>query len=152
MTLPSLPTIKYLEPDQAPFILYALVKEMYGDVPEDALPDYSREDKGAVAGVLEQIQNDDYYPELYDKAAHLFTHLVTSHIFSNGNKRLAFVTLILFLGLNGLGPKDHTGGTKLRTLAIELADNRDKGRANHDEDKAKTLAFLQQEVKQYKSK
>ena len=100
MTSPNSPKVKYLSPEDAPFILYSIVVEIYGTIPNHPIPDYSREDNGAIAGTLYQIQNDDYYPDLLDKAAHLFAHIVTAHIFSNGNKRLAFVTVLILLNLN----------------------------------------------------
>jgi death-on-curing family protein len=137
--------INYLSSRKAPLLLYAAVQELYGQIPNHPLPDYSREDNGAVAGVLEIIQNDDYYPDLLDKAAHLFAHLITSHIFSNGNKRLGFITTILFLAANGLALKPGSG-KGLRELAQELADNAATGRGDYNVAKTKCRDFFEKNL------
>lgn len=140
MPSPDSQTVKYLRPEDAPLILYALVKEFYVNIPNHPLPDYSREDNGAIAGVLTQIQNDDYYPEFWDKASHLFCHIVTGHIFSNGNKRLGFVTALLFLGLNRYFVEDGVG---LKNLALQLADNAEKGIGDYDLAKQTAREFFE---------
>ncbi len=43
---------------------------------------------------------EELYPTLEQKAAYLFFHLTTSHIFENGNKRTAVLALDAFLLLN----------------------------------------------------
>ena len=44
----------------------------------------------------------EVYPSLAAKAAYLFYHLTTSHIFENGNKRTACICLDTFLLANSL--------------------------------------------------
>lgn len=44
---------------------------------------------------------DDAYPDLVDKAAVLGWHLTNNHPLPDGNKRTAFVTMVVFLKLNG---------------------------------------------------
>lgn len=58
-------------------------------------------DTGKLEGVLEHIQNDDYYPELEDKATHLFFCTNKFHCFDDGNKRLSIVLTGHFLSING---------------------------------------------------
>lgn len=58
-------------------------------------------DRGRVQGILEQVQNDDYYPEIEDKLTYLFFSLNKYHCFQDGNKRIALATCIDFLNLNG---------------------------------------------------
>jgi death-on-curing protein len=45
--------------------------------------------------------DDDFYPELIDKAAVLTTHLAWNHPLPDGNKRAAWACLVMFVELNG---------------------------------------------------
>lgn len=58
-------------------------------------------DLGVLEGVLEHIQNDDYYPEFEDKLAHLFFSACKFHCFQDGNKRIAITLCAQLLLLNG---------------------------------------------------
>ncbi|MCL1896894.1 MAG: Fic family protein, partial [Clostridiales bacterium] len=51
--------------------------------------------------VLQNIQNDDYYPSFTDKLAHLFFCTCEFHCFEDGNKRLAITLSAQFLLSNG---------------------------------------------------
>lgn len=67
----------------------------------EEVPSY-RDEKGFpdLISTLERVKEDNYYPDLYSKAAYLFINLNQGHFFSNGNKRLSIVALTFFLGLN----------------------------------------------------
>jgi len=58
-------------------------------------------DLGRLESVLENIQNDDYYPTFVDKLSHLFYCTCEFHCFQDGNKRLAITLSAYFLLLNG---------------------------------------------------
>lgn len=58
-------------------------------------------DLGRLESVLENIQNDNYYPNFVDKLTHLFFCTCEFHCFMDGNKRLAITLLAQFLLLNG---------------------------------------------------
>lgn len=58
-------------------------------------------DKGRIEGILEQVKNDDYYPEIENKISYLFFSLNKYHCFQDGNKRIALAACIQFLNLNG---------------------------------------------------
>jgi death on curing protein len=45
--------------------------------------------------------DDDFYPDLIDKAAVLTTHLAWNHALPDGNKRAAWACLVTFVELNG---------------------------------------------------
>ncbi|MEY2959028.1 MAG: hypothetical protein RLZZ01_1596 [Actinomycetota bacterium] len=45
--------------------------------------------------------DDDFYPDLYDKAAVLACRIAWNHPLPDGNKRAAWACLVLFLDLNG---------------------------------------------------
>lgn len=56
---------------------------------------------GQLESVLENIQNDEYYPTFVDKLTHLFFCTCQFHCFADGNKRLALSLSTQFLLLNG---------------------------------------------------
>lgn len=58
-------------------------------------------DLGRLDSVLQNIQNDDYYPTFIDKLTHLFFCTCEFHCFEDGNKRLAITASAHFLLLNG---------------------------------------------------
>ena len=47
------------------------------------------------------MMNREFFPDLFTKAAVYLEALATFHVFSDGNKRTAFLTVGAFLGLNG---------------------------------------------------
>lgn len=63
--------------------------------------EYGQLDIGKLDSVLQNIQNDDYYPTFVDKLTHLFFCACEFHSFVDGNKRLALSLSTLFLLLNG---------------------------------------------------
>lgn len=62
---------------------------------------YEHFDLGRLESVLQNIQNDDYYPSFIDKLTHLFFCTCEFHCFADGNKRLAITLSTQFLLLNG---------------------------------------------------
>ena len=60
-------------------------------------------------GALEMVVNapkeiifgQELYPTIYEKAAILMINIATKHVFHNGNKRTAFISLEVFMELNG---------------------------------------------------
>ena len=58
-------------------------------------------DLGKLDSVLQNIQNDNYYPDFVDKLTHLFFCTCEFHCFRDGNKRLAITLSAQFLLLNG---------------------------------------------------
>ena len=62
---------------------------------------YEHYDLGRLDSVLQNIQNDDYYPTFEDKLTHLFFCVCEFHCFADGNKRLAITLSAQFLLLNG---------------------------------------------------
>lgn len=49
----------------------------------------------------ETLFGQDNYPTIFEKAGFIYIKLIKGHIFSDGNKRTAIVTLVLFLKMNG---------------------------------------------------
>lgn len=58
-------------------------------------------DLGLLEGVLDHIQNDDYYPDFEDKLTHLFFCACKFHCFQDGNKRIAITLSAQMLLFNG---------------------------------------------------
>lgn len=56
---------------------------------------------GKLDSVLQNIQNDDYYPSFEEKLTHLFFSACKFHCFQDGNKRIAITLSAQLLLLNG---------------------------------------------------
>lgn len=76
---------------------------------------------------LELVKDDNYYPDLLDKATYLFININKGHFFSNGNKRLSIVVLVLFLVLNNRVFKDESKEWYKRKLETLFPECRDVG-------------------------
>ena len=64
---------------------------------------YGKIDLGKLDSVLQNIQNDDYYPTCADKITHLFFCACKFHAFEDGNKRIAITLPVALLQINGYG-------------------------------------------------
>lgn len=64
---------------------------------------YGKIDLGKLDSVLQNIQNDDYYPTCTDKITHLFFCACKFHAFEDGNKRIAITLPVALLQINGYG-------------------------------------------------
>lgn len=84
----------YITPEEAVKIHQLTVKHSGGG----ALGHF---DLGRLESVLQNIQNDDYYPEFVDKITHLFFCACEFHCFEDGNKRIAITLSAEFLLKNG---------------------------------------------------
>ncbi len=62
---------------------------------------YEHFDLGRLESVLQNIQNNYYYPTFVEKLTHLFFCTCEFHCFADGNKRLAITLSAQFLLLNG---------------------------------------------------
>jgi death-on-curing protein len=58
--------------------------------------------ESALARPRATVFGEDAYPTVYEKAAALLLSLVTNHPFVDGNKRVGFVAVVLFLKKNGI--------------------------------------------------
>lgn len=55
---------------------------------------------GLLESALQQIQNDDYYPNFIDKLTHIVFACVKFHPFLDGNKRTALLVARTFIVMN----------------------------------------------------
>jgi len=67
----------------------------------------------------------EYYPTLEAKAAYIFFHIATSHIFENGNKRTAVLALDQFLQANSVYLL--LDNDEMQKLAVKTASYRERG-------------------------
>jgi len=56
---------------------------------------------GQLESVLQQIQNNEYYPTFEEKLTHMFFGACMFHCFEDGNKRIAITLCAQMLLLNG---------------------------------------------------
>jgi death on curing protein len=81
--------------------------------------------ESAVARPRTTVFGEDAYPTLLEKAAALTHSLGKNHGLTDGNKRLAFASLIGFLGVNGYRltmTNDEAYDVMIRIAAGELRD------------------------------
>jgi death-on-curing protein len=79
-----------------------IAAELLGTTPDQIsrLPRISLADS-ALAAPQANFGGRDAYPELIEKAAVLVEHLVRNHPLPDGNKRAGFLSVWLFMDLNG---------------------------------------------------
>jgi death on curing protein len=62
-------------------------------------------DMGLLFSVAERpkmaMMGQEFFPDVFSKAAAILEGIATYHVFSDGNKRTAFLSCATFLGLNG---------------------------------------------------
>ena len=85
----------------------------------------------------------ELYPTLATKAAYLFIHLASGHIFSNGNKRTASLCLDAFALVNSCYLS--LSNDEIQTLARSIASYRKDGKA-FDEVMGSTTELLEENL------
>lgn len=97
----DLPQPKWIKIDDFEFICFNLARELmsFGE----PIPDYSTRDNPLLESSLAAPRNTFHHaenPTLVDLTAVLFYSLIKNHPFANGNKRIAVMTILIFLRLN----------------------------------------------------
>lgn len=82
---------------------YFWLAEQVTGVPAPVLAKASRVDlaDSALHAPMAGFGDEDFYPDLLDKAAVLTCRLAWNHPLPDGNKRAAWMSLVMFLDLNG---------------------------------------------------
>jgi death-on-curing protein len=83
------------------FVIHELLIETFGGMRGITEHGFGKLE-AAVAAPDVSMFGEDLYPGLSAKAAALFFRLVRAHGFSDGNKRIALVALIVYLERNGM--------------------------------------------------
>lgn len=81
-------------------------------------------DEERAKSILEQIKNDDYYPNIENKLTHLFFGLNKFHCFQDGNKRIALSASIHFLNLNGYLYMINRFTREMENISIHVASGK----------------------------
>jgi len=95
--------MKYISVDEVKYVAHTLAKELMSA--HEPIPEFSTRFPNVLEQCLATSQQTfggkDLYPTLVDKASMLFYVLIKNHPFQNGNKRVAVMTLLYFLRING---------------------------------------------------
>lgn len=83
------------------FLIHELLIETFGGMRGVTEPGFGKLE-AAVAAPDVSMFGEDLYTDLPAKASALFYRLIRTHGFSDGNKRVALVALILYLERNGM--------------------------------------------------
>jgi len=78
-------------------------------------------DLGRLESVLQNIQNDDYYPTFADKMTHIFFCSCEFHCFEDGNKRIALTLSAQFLLINGYISVAQSFLKKMENISYHVA-------------------------------
>lgn len=85
-------------------------------------------DLGRLDSVLQNIQNDEYYPSFAEKITHLFYCTCQFHCFEDGNKRIAITLSAQFLIINGYMSIAGTFFKEMENISYHVA----AGKINRD--------------------
>ncbi len=78
--------------------------------------------ESAILTVFNSFDGDDFYPTKEEKAARLCYNLITSHAFTDGNKRIGIHIMLLFLKNGGVKIDYETD--ELVSLGFDVANNK----------------------------
>ena len=114
---------KWLNLEDFEYLCFDLARALlsYGE----PIPDYETRDQALLASALgvpkHTYGGDLLYPTLPKQGAALFYSLIKNHPFKNGNKRIALMGLLVFLGLNKKWL--NIGQGDLYDLAIDVSNS-----------------------------
>jgi death-on-curing protein len=80
--------------------------------------------KGYVESILQNIQNDEYYPEFTDKLNHLVFSIIKIHAFNDGNKRSSIALGAYFLEINGYDFAVKHFMREMENIVVWVAENK----------------------------
>lgn len=93
----------------------------------------------ALSAPAASFGGEDFYPDVYDKAAVLVCRLAWNHPLPDGNKRAAWAALVMFIDLNG-------GRWTPDPPDVDDAEGAMLAIAAHDVDESWTADWLRQRV------
>lgn len=136
-------SLLYLDERHFQEFVYELVEVLHRELPSEPLPDYRRADAAGLNTTLAFVRDDRYYATIFTKAAYLLVSIALGHFYANGNKRLAYVTALTFLQVNGyrLHPEWHAA---FRELLIRVVDSQGNGGLSFQERLGEAGAFLKE--------
>lgn len=112
--------IKPVSLKEVEFLAFKLAQEILEF--DEPIPDFStrfpHKLESCIATPFIRLSGCNPYPSLLDKASILFYLMIKNHPFTNGNKRIAVTTLLLFLTKNSKWIKVNTYSLYKFTLWI----------------------------------
>jgi death on curing protein len=95
--------MKYLSVSKIQYVAHKLAQELleWGEPIPDFSTRYPQKLEGCLGSIKQTFAKKELYPTLHKKAAALFYFMIKDHPFQNGNKRVAVMTMIYFLHING---------------------------------------------------
>lgn len=96
----DLPRPNWISVEDFEFICFKLTRELFSF--DEPIPDYSTRDNSLLESSLNSPRQAYEYSNasLTEQATILFYSLIKNHPFRNGNKRIAVITILVFLKLN----------------------------------------------------
>ena len=106
--------IDYIDYEQALKIYHKTVEKSGGGM-------VGVRDEGGIRLMLDNVQNDLYYPEIADKAAYMMFSLCRGHYFSDCNKRISITLTMYFFLQNGYLFVAQNFMKNMEEIALDLA-------------------------------
>ncbi len=106
------------------FVIHELLIETFGGLRGVTEHGFGKLEAALAAPNLSMF-GEDLYPTLADKAAVLFYELARSHGFTDGNKRVALVALLVFLERHGMRLLANEDELYDRTIAAATSATRE---------------------------
>lgn len=78
---------------------------------------------GRLESILTHVQNDDYYSTFEEKLTHIVFSVITSHCFSDGNKRTSIALGAYFMEINGLDIFADKFIIEMENICVHVANN-----------------------------
>ena len=117
--------VKYLDKDLMKKMCHKLAVAIF-DTKEDPIANFHEHDSDKLDASLNLPKHDIGYPTLIDKATILYYVLNKNHPFSNGNKRISAVSLLVFLFINDKWLLVSNQELYEKTLYIAKSDRTEK--------------------------
>lgn len=76
--------------------------------------------KSALAGMRQEVFDQELYPTIFEKAAVLLRGVIADHPFVDGNKRTGMMSALVFLNLNSYDTASLTD-KELEDFAVQVA-------------------------------
>ena len=109
--------MKYVDLQDALDIHDDIISEMQG------LSGYNQTNLGYLDSALENIQNDDFYPNFEDKLTHLMFSCIKFHPFNDGNKRTSIYLAMHFLKINDRENLLDDFAQKMEDIVVRVAED-----------------------------
>lgn len=109
--------MKYISLQDALSIHDIIIQKMQG------LSGYNQTNLGYLDSALENMQNDDFYPNYDDKLTHLMFSCIKFHPFNDGNKRTSIYLAMHFLAINDREHLTYNFAQKMEDIVICVAED-----------------------------